>query len=130
MQVRILQSDLMVAALTCDDRDRYNSFVHKFRPALAGHGKALQGYFQRTHGKGGKSALNKYVTTLANEASTRRLAMGTAYCSLARQLFDDVLRLKSAELAGFSVARGIPSESSAPACSIKSAARGKSSSAN
>ena len=73
--VRILQTELMVAALKCRARtdlnlyDKYNTFVRKYTPELVQHGKALTGYFERTYGAGYRQKLDKYITTLANSVS-------------------------------------------------------------
>lgn len=101
LQVRVLQSDLMVAALSCGDRNRYNSFATRFRNELVSRGKDLRAYFHRTYGKEGESRLNQFVTQLANSASRRSLTTPTSYCGDATRLFNDVLMLEPTELVGF-----------------------------
>ncbi len=76
LNVRLLQSDMMVAALSCQLRDDYNAMVRRFGPELARHGSDLRGLFARTYGSGGEAELNKYVTRLANESSARRIEAG------------------------------------------------------
>lgn len=74
-RVRILQTELMVAALKCRARtdlglfDKYNSFVRTFTPELVAHGKALTNYFQRSYGSIYRQKMDKYITSLANTVS-------------------------------------------------------------
>lgn len=74
-RVRILQTELMVAALKCRARDdlalfqKYNSFVHKYTPQLVQQGKTLTGYFERVYGAGYRQKMDKYITSLANSVS-------------------------------------------------------------
>lgn len=93
MQTRILQSELMVAALTCDARDSYNRFARKFQSELVVRGRTLRAYFRRAHGARGERELNGFITRLANQASQRSLAQGAHYCRGADALFESVLTL-------------------------------------
>ena len=78
-QLRALQSRLMVAALSCNQQTAYDTFVEKFRPRLASAGHMLQGYYTRTGG--GETALNRYVTSLANAAGLSRAEQPDDFCS-------------------------------------------------
>ena len=42
LNARVLQTELMVAALSCDEKQRYNSFVTAYREVLRDRGQALQ----------------------------------------------------------------------------------------
>jgi hypothetical protein len=96
-RVRVMQTDFMVAALSCDTqgvpevRQRYTSFVKQYAGEMAVHGRALIAYFQRT---GGSRALDTYVTSLANE-----LALGASntpgYCRAMLAKMDRGLATKS-----------------------------------
>src|SRR6188508_3349280 len=63
-KLRHLQSQLMLAGLSCNQREAYNTFVLAFRPQLATAGGSLIRYFERTGG--GATALNRHVTEIAN----------------------------------------------------------------
>lgn len=91
LTVRNLQTRLMVAALTCGARDDYNAFVLRFRPALADHGGTMKSYFNRAFGKRSPSALNAYITEIANEASALSIADRPAYCAASRKALDALL---------------------------------------
>lgn len=86
---RVLQTELMVAALTCGQRDSYNYFATQFRQPLTHHGKNLRALFQRTYGNAGTSRLNAFVTRLANDASQRSMMLRQGYCAYAVRLFDE-----------------------------------------
>jgi hypothetical protein len=79
--VRTLQTQFMVAALSCGAREEYNAFVTHYRPHLSDHGRTLKRYFQRAYGGGSQRALDHYVTELANQASRFSIADRTAFCS-------------------------------------------------
>lgn len=101
LRVRVLQSNLMVAALTCKMEGAYNATVTKFRSELTQHGRALRGYFDRAYGSKGVAKLDNLVTQLANEAASRSNKQRGEFCSSARRVFDNVLALPADGLAGF-----------------------------
>jgi hypothetical protein len=88
--LRHLQSRLMVAALSCNQRDAYNAFVSHFQPALADGGRSLSAYFD---GRGGKRALNSYITEIANAAGLDRAADPRGFC---RQTWEVFMNLEDA----------------------------------
>ena len=91
LNARVLQTELMVAALTCGEKARYNAFVMSFKGVLSDHGRSLRALFTRVHGAGGKRQLNGFVTKLANDASQGSLAVRGGYCTNASALFEEVL---------------------------------------
>ncbi len=80
LQVRMLQTELMVAALTCNQRTDYNAFVTRFQPELSSHGKSLQSFFKQKYGSGSAKALNGFVTRIANESSRRGMLKRGLFC--------------------------------------------------
>jgi len=103
--VRALQTELMVAALTCDARPQYNSFAKKFQNALVDHGHALKQVFRSNHGAGAEKALNAYITTLANRASQRSITKRSSYCERTLRTFVALENMKPRQLAAFSMKR-------------------------
>lgn len=93
LEMRVLQSELMVAALTCNQRPSYNAFVTTFKPYLKAQGHQLRAYFTEAFGPTmGPKRLNNMVTRLANTASQNSLSQSTsAFCAQAKQRFDTVL---------------------------------------
>lgn len=103
--VRALQTELMVAALTCDARPQYNNFAKKFQNTLVDHGHALKKLFRVSHGAGSEKALNSYITTLANRASQRSISKRSHYCERTLRTFIALKHMKPRELASFSMKR-------------------------
>lgn len=100
LSARLFQTELMVAALTCQRRQDYNRVIAKLGGELAARGKALKSVFKRLYGKNAEQSLNRFVTRLANEASLRSLRT-TGYCDGANALFGQALNLKPHMLSGF-----------------------------
>jgi hypothetical protein len=112
VQVRMLQSELMVGALACRDSNpelgmigQYNEFVRRVSDRLVSHSKILQARFQKTFGAEGHRRLEAFVTALANDASKRSMTAG--YCQNAAGLFSQVSSLDRRELERFSAARAM-----------------------
>lgn len=105
-RVRQLQTELMVAALSCARhpelalRTKYNEFVNRFGPHLADNATVLRGHFARHYGKRREREFDSYITSLANEASMRALAVDD-YCRAVAPMFDRVLRLEEPQLEAF-----------------------------
>jgi hypothetical protein len=87
---RVLQTELMVAALSCNEQQRYNAFVTKLPRSPRGTRASLRAWFNRTYGSASASELNAFVTRLANDASKRSLEAGS-YCAAASALLAEVL---------------------------------------
>ncbi len=105
VQLRLLQSELVVAALSCRTKTRYNAFATKFQPTLVASGRVLVRMFKLNHRRHGSAELNRFITRLANTASMRGIRQGAGYCRGASVLFDTVLALPAADLAAFSALR-------------------------
>lgn len=107
--VRALQSQLMVVAITCEMQDDYNRFVTKFQPQLATAYRGVQGHFRRTGGRNGQRDLDQYITGLANGQSQVGIAQGQYFCGNQRAVFQQALAANSAnDLAQITVQREIP----------------------
>jgi hypothetical protein len=91
LKARVLQTELMVAALACQHQQLYNQFVTKFQEELVKEGKSLQGYFSRQHGAGGQQRLNAMITRLANEASQLSMNQPIGFCQQSSLLFSEAL---------------------------------------
>ncbi|MGK7868256.1 hypothetical protein [Falsiroseomonas sp. E2-1-a20] len=116
-EVRALQSQLMVAALTCARDDDYNAFVRKFQGELGGAYRSIQGHFRRTAGGGHQRALDGYITTLANEQSQDGIRQGSRFCQNVGPLFQAALAQSNASsLADVSMERNVLNPFEAPVC--------------
>ena len=101
LRARAVQSDLVVAALNCDRQDRYAAFVQRFDDQLAEQGQRLKSFFLRGYGSDGEAELNRYVTSLANRASTRSARFGATFCAQADARFAELMALEPALYGGF-----------------------------
>lgn len=119
---RVLQNELMVAALTCGETARYNAFVQKFQPELVTHGKTLKSYFARTYGKSGEFELNRFMTRLANDATMRRTQMSMQeYCTSAVGLFNAATNVDQTALVTFASQTAFVGNSGIEACPVQAA---------
>jgi len=104
--VRALQTEFMIAALSCEARPHYNNFATKFQNVLVKHGRALKSRFHQTHGKAqGEKKLNAYVTALANKTSSRQISEGDKYCARAMRTFAQLSAMPLENFAGFAQRR-------------------------
>ncbi|MDH3241749.1 MAG: hypothetical protein OEO83_13905 [Alphaproteobacteria bacterium] len=102
MAFRHLQTELMVAALSCgrqEYRNKYNTFVLRYRPALKRNGRILKTIFKRNYGTQSKRRLDRYVTQLANDVSVRSMERAE-FCEVAGRKFNAVLRASNKATAG------------------------------
>jgi hypothetical protein len=103
-----LKSELMVTALSCNQQDRYNAFVAKFRPDLTEQERALDAYFASSYGRAAQREHDNYITQLANVQSERGLQAGTQFCDQRVSMFDEVLALDTgSDLSGYAEAKDI-----------------------
>jgi len=96
---RNLQSQLMVAALSCGQRDRYNAFVLKHRAELVKLSDGMKGYFSRIHGKRGEREMHSYITAQANQAALQRVQPDGAFCTYAAEIFQAIEEARPGQLA-------------------------------
>lgn len=100
LNTRVLQTELMVSALTCKNQNLYNKFVTLYRGELVEQGRSLRAMFDRRHGKGGTKHMNALVTKLANEASQRSVAQRYGFCRQSALLFAKALAADKPDLNG------------------------------
>ena len=103
LETRVYQTDLMVAALSCGEHERYNAFVQRFKDPLVANGKNLQDFFKRTYTSNSKQELNDYVTQLANDASRRSLTNIRVFCQDTGQQFTSILAADPSQFRTFVV---------------------------
>jgi len=101
--VRQLQTDLMVASLSCNAKDQYNAFVTRFNETLVANGKTLKETFKKRYGGEATAELNDYVTMLANLSSIDSLSAGAKYCVEQKQAFARVMAVSPGGLERFAL---------------------------
>lgn len=87
LNTRVLQTELMVGALACNNHRLYNEFVAKYRSELIKQGQSLRELYDRRHGRAGTTHMNALVTRLANEASQRSVTERYGFCRQSALLF-------------------------------------------
>jgi hypothetical protein len=105
LQSRVLLSDLMVSALSCNEQPRYNAFVTKYKADLGKHGASLQRFFGKAYGGAGRSQMNRFVTDLANNSSNYSLEHITLYCQETSKEFEELLASSQPSLASYAAAQ-------------------------
>ena len=80
IEVRAMQTELMVAALSCNAQHDYNAFVTRFKSVLNKHVKTMDGYFKRVFGSGGEREVTRYTTGLANRSALTSVADMNKFC--------------------------------------------------
>jgi hypothetical protein len=116
LQSRVLQTRLMVAALSCGQRSDYNAFVTRYQQELIVHGKALREFFRVSYGSRAKKRLNRFVTSLANEASAVSLELGPDFCVQAGQIFADLTGLETVAFADFAADQPFANDHGVASC--------------
>lgn len=121
--VRALQSQLMVAALTCNRDEEYNAFVRKFQGELAGSYRTIQSHFRRTAGRSHQRELDEFITQLANAHSQDGIRQGSQFCPLVTPLFQVALsQSNAAALAEVTMERNVLNPLTATTCPERPAA--------
>lgn len=123
LRTRMLQTELMVAALSCNQKDEYNAFVVQYRPELKQNGTTLQSYFRRSYGRRGTDELNRFTTKLANEASKRSLGDVRSFCADAAQTFSALKSLPTVRFATFVAERPTADSHGMEVCGGKAVVR-------
>jgi hypothetical protein len=125
LNVKMLQSDLMVAALSCrevpgfDYRGAYNAFMQRNGQAISRHIATLQSYFRASYGGQWQNQFDQFVAAIANEASRQSMA-NVAFCSDSARVLQWATQIAPEALAPsadmFAQSRGVQS-----ACTAQSA---------
>lgn len=123
LQVRMLQNELMVAALTCNQRAAYNGFITRFKPELGAEGNQLQTFFKQKYGSGSNRELNGFITRIANESSRRGMQQRGAFCRQAESILSGSVNLQPAGLASYAKQFSFASNHGFAPCPTKVAAR-------
>lgn len=99
LDLRVLQTELMVAALSCNEKANYGQFVKKFQPQLQQQANSLKSYFSKNYKRNSSTELNRFVTQLANGAAQRNAhTKPSEFCALSHLLFLETLEQNSTSL--------------------------------
>jgi hypothetical protein len=121
-ELRALQSQLMVAALSCGRDNEYNAFVRKFQRDLSSSYTTMQSHYRRVGGSGQRE-MDGFITALANAHSQDGIRQGSQYCPNITPLFTIALaQPNAAALADLVVERNVVNPLSTPICPDRPAA--------
>lgn len=122
MELRALQSRLMVGAIACQQQDAYNTFVRRHQGDLGGAYRTAEGHFRRAGG--GQRRWNQVDTEFAASQSQEHTRLGSFFCTDTTAFFQQTAALNTgADLARFAVERNILVAYNAPTCTGAAASR-------
>jgi len=117
INTKALQSELMVAALSCNMQNQYNSFIQRFRSQISSHEELVKSYFSRIYKKNSDSRLNNFITHLANESSKRSLIVSSQqFCKQSSYLFNTLLTMPEQNISQISSEKQFVSLHNVPKC--------------
>jgi hypothetical protein len=96
-----IQQQLMVAALTCNKVDNFNSFQTSFSQELRASDKALMRMFLRLYAAHGEAEYHAFKTRLANNSEMRSIHGNRDYCATADIVFAAALAPAKPSLSDF-----------------------------
>jgi len=115
--IAALKTQLVVAAISCNQQDQYNAVIKRFRPPIVASEKTLAGFFSRAYGRQAQSQQDDYSTTEINQISQVGLRKGTGLCVAVVPMFDEVMALKNGdELTQYALAKNFEQSLTVPDC--------------
>lgn len=105
LEARILQTELMVAALTCKNHQLYNNFVRSHSVELQSMDLQLRNMFARISRSSKGDNLGQLVTRIANESAIRAANSRDAYCQEMDAVFDLSRAARPGQLASLTEAQ-------------------------
>ncbi len=102
IQTAMIQQELMVAALTCNEVEHFNAFQTNFGPELRSSDATLARMFMRLYGaRRGEAEYHAFKTRLANHSSIRSIRDNVNYCHEAGVVFGAALTQEKPSLNSF-----------------------------
>ena len=120
IQAAAVQQQLMVAALTCNEISRFNSFQTSFGPELRKFDATLNRMFRRLYGvRQGEAEYHAFKTRLANDSSIRSIHDNVNYCREAGSLLTTALAPAKPSLVTFVAVMQVVQESPVDSCQLR-----------
>ena len=119
IQAAAVQQQLMVAALTCNEISRFNTFQTNFGPELRASDATLARMFKRLYGARGEAEYHAFKTRLANDSSIRSIHDNVNYCQQAGALFTSALLPAKPTLVSFVSVVQVVEESPVNSCELR-----------
>jgi hypothetical protein len=124
--VRVLQTELQVTALECVNLPdykydtQYNAFIAKFSDRLQANASVFKAHFKRIGAS--DREMDRYVTKIANDASTRGMS-STTPCADAAPLFSQIAALDHDQLEQVALDHVTDKSEIGDLCSVKAPAK-------
>lgn len=80
MQLRAIKGYMEVAAVSCDAAPQYEKVITRLRPVLKRNATILKSVFQRMNGEHAQVYLDKFITSIANQASLSSIYDRDGFC--------------------------------------------------
>jgi len=122
LKAAAVQQRLMVAALSCDAIQLYNSFVTSYQKELQASDRTLQNFFRRLNGRTGEADYHAFKTRLANSSSIQSIGDVQGYCANAEATFADALNARNKSLRIFLADKPAEAESAYAPCPVYASA--------
>jgi hypothetical protein len=120
IQVAMIQQELMVAALTCNEVPHFNAFQTNFGPELRTSDNTLERMFKRLYGASrGEAEYHAFKTRLANHSSIRSIRDNVSYCQEAGVVFSAALTPDKPSLGSFASGVQVVEDSPVSSCEVK-----------
>jgi len=120
IQAAMIQQELMVAALTCNEVQHFNAFQTSYSAELRSSDARLETMFKRLYGgRRGEAQYHAFKTRLANHSSMRSIRDNLTYCSDARAAFDAALVPAKPSLDTFVAGVQVVEESPVNSCQLR-----------
>jgi hypothetical protein len=120
IQAAMIQQELMVAALTCNEVEHFNAFQTNFGPELRVSDGKLERMFMRLYGRErGEAEYHSFKTRLANHSSIRSIHDNVGYCHEAATVFGAALTTDKPSLDSFVAGVQVVEDSPVNSCQIR-----------
>jgi hypothetical protein len=120
IQAAMIQQELMVAALTCNEVEHFNAFQTNFGPELRVSDGKLERMFMRLYGRArGEAEYHAFKTRLANHSSIRSIHDNVGYCHEAAIVFGAALTTAKPSLDSFVAGVQVVEDSPVNSCEMR-----------
>lgn len=120
IQAAMIQQELMVAALTCNEVEHFNAFQTSFGPELRASDGHLERMFKRLYGRArGEAEYHSFKTRLANHSSIRSIHNNADYCHEASVVFGAALTPDKPSLTSFVAGVQVVEDSPVNSCQMR-----------
>lgn len=120
IQAAVIQQQLMVAALTCNDVTNFNAFQTSYATELRRSDQRLHAMFRRLLGSSrGNEEYHAFKTRLANDSSIRSIHDNAGYCHEAQLVFAVALAADKPTLSNFVSGVVVSEDSPVESCEIR-----------